>query len=83
MPRFAKVSNTFWQPCTEGGVPYGWPSQWGDFNYKFYAITEDGFLGCKEITKDGYCIEDENTPGKWRQTNLNAMYHDTFNTLVP
>lgn len=70
LPRFAKLSTTFWQSCPDGHVPYGWQDQWGDFNFPYYAITVDGYLGCTMLTKDGYCIESESTPG----SALNTPY---------
>jgi len=56
-PRFAKVATSFWQPCPDGHVPYGWSSQWGDFDFPYYSVTDQGYLGCASITADGYCIE--------------------------
>lgn len=56
-PRFAEVSASFWQACPDGHVPYGWPSQWGEFDFPYYAVTNQGFLGCSSITAEGYCIE--------------------------
>jgi len=56
-PRFAKVATSFWQPCPDGHVPYGWSSQWGDFDFPYYSVTDQGYLGCSSITADGYCIE--------------------------
>lgn len=56
-PRFAKVATSFWQACPDGHVPYGWPNQWGEFDFPYYSVTDQGFLGCSTITADGYCIE--------------------------
>jgi len=56
-PRFARLSTSFWQPCPDGHVPYGWPSQWGMFDFPYYSVTDNGFLGCSAVTPDGYCIE--------------------------
>jgi len=56
-PRFAQVSTSFWQSCPDGHVPYGWPSQWGEFDFPYYSVTDQGFLGCSAVTADGYCIE--------------------------
>jgi len=55
--RFAKVSTSFWQPCPDGHVPYGWPSHWGAFDFPYSAVTDQGFIGCASVTSDGYCIE--------------------------
>jgi len=57
VPRFAKLSSSFWQSCPDGHVPYGWPSEWGAFDFPYYSVTDQGFLGCSAITADGYCIE--------------------------
>jgi len=56
-PRFARVASTFWLACPDGHVPYGWPSQWGDFNYANYAVIDTGILGCAYVSPEGYCFE--------------------------
>jgi hypothetical protein len=73
--RFAQVASTFWQKCPDDHVPYGWQGQWGDFNFPYYAVCDQGFMGCSYVTSDGYCVEDASTPGA--AIHANFGYNDS------
>jgi len=50
----ADSAGSVWQPSSNGRVPFGWATQWGEWDYPYYTVTTQGILGCR-TTENSYC----------------------------